>query len=70
MITLMVLVMMKMMALIMIMSLMMMMIIYLSWEEFMSRTCRVLGTGVLAVCSPGDHFTVCNYHHYHYVDHF
>ena len=31
---------------------MMIMMIYLSWEEFMSRTCRVLGTGVLAVCSP------------------
>ena len=27
--------------------------IYLSSEEFISRTCRVLGTGVLAVCSPG-----------------
>ena len=34
------------------MLMMMMMMIYLSWEEFMSRTCRVLGTGVLAVCSP------------------
>ena len=31
----------------------MMVAIYLSSEEFISRTCRVLGTGVLAVCSPG-----------------